>query len=227
MAETLDELLIEELRDLLDAEQQITKALPKLARAAESDELRSAFEMHLQETQGQIDRLEQVFSSLGHPARKKTCEGVRGLIEEGSTLMKELDRGPVRDAALIAAAQKVEHYEIAAYGTVRTFANLLGHDDVAGLIQQTLDEESATDKKLTGIAEGINVEALEEGSEGETEEGIFGRMAGGSRQMARRSTRSTGRAAERTRGGGSTRRRSASTRGGAKSRSSSRGARKK
>jgi ferritin-like metal-binding protein YciE len=157
---TIDELLLDELKDIYSAEKQITKALPKMARAAVSQELKSAFETHLQETQGQIERLDQIFETLGKSPRGKTCQGMQGLIEEGSEMMGELDKGPVRDAGLISAAQRVEHYEMAAYGSVREFATLLGHKEVASLLEETLEEEKATDEKLTGVAKKINPQAL-------------------------------------------------------------------
>ena len=167
-AENLQELFVEELRDVYDAEKQLTKALPKMAKAVESDELRTAFEEHLEITRMQVNRLEEVFKSLGLAARGKPCEGMKGLIEEGSSHIEELE-GSTLDAALIGAAQKVEHYEIAAYGTLATWAELLGHQDAKDLLGQTLEEEKEADEKLTGIAGQINPEA--ETEEGEEEEG--------------------------------------------------------
>ena len=156
----LKELLVDELRDIYNAEGQLTKALPRMAKKASNPQLRSAFETHLRETEGQIDRLDEVFEQLGEKARGKTCHAMKGLIEEGKEMMGEDFEEDVMDAALIAAAQKVEHYEIASYGTVRAWAELLGEDQVVKLLQQTLDEEGATDKKLTMLAESsINVEA--------------------------------------------------------------------
>lgn len=161
-AKNLKDLLLEELRDLYSAEKQILSALAKLAKAASSDELKEAFEEHHAQTEGQVARLEEVFELLGVAARAKRCEGIAGIIEEGSEFAKDKSLDPsVRDAALIASAQKVEHYEIASYGTVRTWAHLLGQDEAADLLQQTLDEESDTDEKLTSIAAEINVEAEE------------------------------------------------------------------
>ena len=158
-AENLQELFVEELRDIYDAEKQLTKALPKLAKAAESSELRSAFEDHLEITKAHVGRLEEVFKLMGIAARGKTCEGMKGLIEEGQEAMEELD-GTVLDAALIASAQKVEHYEIALYGTLCSFAQQLGHQEAARLLHETLDEEKKTDQKLTQLAErGINRKA--------------------------------------------------------------------
>jgi ferritin-like metal-binding protein YciE len=158
--DNLKELLVEELRDIYNAEAQLTKALPKMAKKASNPQLRSAFETHLRETEGQIDRLERVFEELGEKARGKTCQAMKGLVEEGKEMMGEDFEDDVMDAALIAAAQKIEHYEIASYGTVRAWANILGEQQAAKLLQQTLDEEGATDKKLTQLAESsINVEA--------------------------------------------------------------------
>ena len=158
----LEELLIDELKDLYSAENQIVKALPKMAKAAGSPELKRAFERHLEETRRQIERLDQIGEQLEMKMTGKKCKGMEGLIEEGKELMAEdLDENAI-DAGLIGAAQKVEHYEIAAYGTARTHAELLGYNKVARLLQQTLNEEGNTDKKLTQLAESIiNVEAVE------------------------------------------------------------------
>src|SRR5688572_660952 len=158
----LQDLLLHELRDLYNAENQLLKALPRMAKAASSPELRKAFELHTRETKGQVQRLEKVFKSLGEKARGKKCHAMEGLIEEGKELMQEDMEPEVLDAGLIGAAQKVEHYEIASYGTVRTYAQLLGNDEAARLLQETLDEEGATDKKLTALAQSlINVEAAQ------------------------------------------------------------------
>lgn len=165
--EDLRDLLIDELRDIYDAEHRITKALPKMRKAAGSEELKAGFDLHLQETEGQIERLEQVFDLLDEPAKRKKCEGIVGLLEEGEETMEDDAHQSVLDAALIAAAQKVEHYEIAAYGTLRTYALRLGQEDVAALLEETLQEEKATDEKLTALAEaGIN-EAAAEGEDDE------------------------------------------------------------
>jgi ferritin-like metal-binding protein YciE len=156
----LQDLYIEELRDLYNAEKQLVKALPKMARKASHDELKQAFTTHLEETKGHVDRLEQIFEKLGKRAGGKTCKAMQGIVEEGKEMMEEDAEPEVLDAALIAAAQRAEHYEIAAYGTVRTYAKLLGDNQAAKLLQTTLDEEGKTDKKLTQLAESsINVEA--------------------------------------------------------------------
>jgi len=164
--ESLHDLYVEELRDLYNAENQLLKALPKMARAASDPTLRAAFEEHLEVTRGQVDRLDRIFKRLGERATGKKCAAMEGLIEEGKEMMEEDAPPAVLDAALISAAQKVEHYEIASYGCVRTYARLHGYDDAAELLQETLDEEGEADKKLTELAESvINVEAEEEGEE--------------------------------------------------------------
>jgi len=162
-AQDLRELFEEQLKDIYWAEKALTKALPKMAKNACSEELVDALNNHLEETGGQVARLEQVFELLGKKAQAKKCEAMEGLIKEGESVMEETAEGPVRDAGIIAAAQKVEHYEIASYGTLAAFATLLGENKVAGLLQATLDEEKAADSKLTEVAEtAINLEAVEE-----------------------------------------------------------------
>src|SRR5215203_1122521 len=161
-AGTLHDAFVDELRDTYDGERQLTKALAKLAKAATSATLRDAFESHLEETRGQIERLEQVFESLDEKVRGKHCEGIAGIIEEGKAIMEEDFDETTIDACLIAAGQRAEHYEMAAYGTLVAWARAMGHDDVADLLEQTLDEEKATDEKLTALAEGgINQEAAD------------------------------------------------------------------
>lgn len=159
---TLEDLYVDELKDLYNAEKQIVKALPKMVKKASSPELRNAFAEHLELTRGHVQRLEQIFQERGMAARGKTCKGMEGLLEEGKELMEEDAEPSVMDAGLIAGAQRVEHYEMAAYGSVRTYAETLGYEEAANLLQQTLDEEGEADKKLTQIAENtINVEAAE------------------------------------------------------------------
>ena len=153
--DTLEELLVDELKDLYSAEGQLLKALPRMAKAASNPELRAAFEEHLEVTRGQVERLVNIFEQLGASPRGKKCKAMEGLIAEGKELMQEESDPAVRDAALIAAAQKVEHYEMASYGSVRTWAQQLGLHEVANLLQQTLEEEKATDKKLTQLAESM------------------------------------------------------------------------
>jgi ferritin-like metal-binding protein YciE len=157
---TIEELFVDELKDLYSAEKQITKSLPKLAKAATSPELKDAFESHLQETFGQIERLDKAFEILGKSPRGKTCNGMKGVLEEGAEVLEETEEGPVRDAALISAAQRVEHYEMAGYGCVREYAKLLGQDEIAKLLDETLAEEKAADSKLGKVAKQINPEAL-------------------------------------------------------------------
>jgi ferritin-like metal-binding protein YciE len=161
--DSLETLFVEELRDLYSAENQLVKALPKMAKRASSEELKQAFEEHLELTKGHVDRLDEIFENLGKSGKGKTCKAMKGLIEEGSEILEEDGEASVIDAGLIAAAQKVEHYEIASYGTVRTWAEMLDQNDAVDLLQQTLDEESETDEKLTEIAEStINVTAANE-----------------------------------------------------------------
>ena len=153
-AGTLHDAFIDELRDTYDAERQLTKALAKLAKAAAAPPLREAFESHLVETQGQIERLEQVFESLDERVRGKHCDGIAGIIEEGKSIMEEDFDDDTMDACLIAAGQRAEHYEMAAYGTLVAWARAMGHNEAADLLQETLDEEKAADEKLSSLAEG-------------------------------------------------------------------------
>ena len=157
---TLKDLFWTEVKDVYDAEHQLTKALPKMAKAAASAELKAAFEAHLQQTEGHITRLESVFELLDRKPTRKSCVAMKGLVEEGSEVMEEDGDEAVKDAALIGAAQRVEHYEIAAYGTLRTFAETLGIQKAVNLLQQTLDEEKQTDENLTELASNINFEAM-------------------------------------------------------------------
>jgi ferritin-like metal-binding protein YciE len=156
---TMDELFVDELKDLYSAEKQITRALPKLVKAATSDELRQAFQSHLEETNGHVTRLEKAFEILGKSPKGKTCVGMKGVLEEGAEVLEDTDKGEVRDAGLISAAQRVEHYEMAGYGSARDFAKLLGQDEIAELLEETLEEEKAADKKLTSISVQVNAEA--------------------------------------------------------------------
>jgi ferritin-like metal-binding protein YciE len=158
--DSLKDLYVEELKDLYNAENQLLKALPRLAKKASSPDLKAAFEEHLGQTEGQVNRLEKIFKRLGEKPTGKTCKAMKGLVEEGKEIIEEDGDEAVLDAALIGAAQKVEHYEIAGYGTARTFASMLGEEDAVELLQETLDEEAATDKKLTALAESlVNPEA--------------------------------------------------------------------
>jgi ferritin-like metal-binding protein YciE len=170
--ESLKELYIEELKDIYNAENQLIKALPKMAKAATSEELRSGFEEHLEQTREHVERLDQIFNELGEKPTGKKCKGMEGLVAEGAEIMGEDFEDEVMDAALISAAQRVEHYEIAAYGTVRTYAEILGEREAVQLLEKTLEEEKETDEKLTELASDINLQAASaEGAEsGEEEE---------------------------------------------------------
>jgi len=187
-AGTLHDAFLDELRDLYDAEKQLTKALPKLAKTATAPKLRDAFESHLEETRGHIERLEQVFESLEEKARGKHCDGIAGIIEEGKSIMQEDFDDMTMDACLIAAGQRAEHYEIGAYGTVIAWAKAMGHNEAATLLAQNLNEEKATDKKLSALAEGgINQQAADAAhSEEDEEEEMVGAARGGSKTTAAR-----------------------------------------
>jgi ferritin-like metal-binding protein YciE len=158
---SLKDLYVSELKDLYSAENQLLKAIPKMAKAATSEPLKKAFTGHLEQTKTHVERLETIFEELGASPKGKKCKAMEGLVKEGAEVIEEDASPEVKDAALIAAAQRVEHYEMAGYGCVRTYAQLLGETSAAKLLQQTLNEEGDTDKKLTGLAEKINVEAEE------------------------------------------------------------------
>jgi ferritin-like metal-binding protein YciE len=184
--------LVDELRDTLDAEQQLIKALPKMAKLAQAPRLKQALQSHLAETRQQAERVKQALRLLGESTRSKTCEGMQGLIEEGQTMANEAPEGPVRDAVIIASAQKVEHYEIASYGTAATFAEVLGEMQVKRLLGQTLREEKSADQKLTGIAEGsVNQRAAEAWATQE-EEGLLEQGATWMGSAARSAARTLG-----------------------------------
>lgn len=158
----LDDLFLDTLKDIYYAERQILKTLPKMAKAAQSAELKAGFEQHLAETEQQIERLQQVFELIGKPARGKTCDAILGIIEEGKEIMEEYKGTQALDAGLISAAQAVEHYEMARYGTLATWAKQLGHDEALNLLLETLKEEEATDEKLSTLAKSsVNLEAAE------------------------------------------------------------------
>jgi len=191
---SLHDAFIDELRDLYDAEKQIAKSLPKMVKAASSPELKQAFKRHLEETQEQIGRLEQVFESLDERARGKHCAGMAGILEEGKDIMKEDFEERTMDAALIAAAQRVEHYEMAAYGTLVAWGNAIGQEDIVELLQTTLDEEKATDDALTQLAEaGINEAATGEEAEPREERVLAGAGQGRARAADRGTRPSAGR----------------------------------
>jgi ferritin-like metal-binding protein YciE len=200
-AGNLHDAFLDELRDAYDAEKQLTKALPKLAKAATSEVLRDAFETHLEETRGHITRLEQVFEGLDEKARGKHCDGIEGIIEEGKSKMDEDFDDATMDACLIAAGQRAEHYEIAAYGTLIAWAKAMGHDDAVELLQSILDEEKAADEKLTSLAEaGINQEAADAVSSDEEseEEESDGEEAEKAQPAGRGASRGTGRTASKS-----------------------------
>jgi ferritin-like metal-binding protein YciE len=159
-ANSLQELYIEQLQDLFDAEQQIIKALPKIIEAAQSEELRDALTEHLEVTKKQADRVQNICNELGEDVKGEKCKGMEGVLKEGSDLVKDISNKEVRDAAIIAFAQRVEHYEMAGYGTVRTYATLLGFDEAASALEQTLEEEKEANETLSGLAEELNNEAL-------------------------------------------------------------------
>ncbi len=165
--ESMRQLYIDELRDLYNAETQLVKALPKMAKASSNADLRQGFEEHLRQTSEHVSRLEQIFEMLDEKPTGKKCLGMEGLVKEGAETMKEDYEGNIMDAAIIGAAQRVEHYEIAGYGTVRALAELMGEDKHVTLLEQTLEEEKQTDKKLTDLAGNINSQAAETGSEEE------------------------------------------------------------
>ncbi|MGA8443244.1 MAG: ferritin-like domain-containing protein [Candidatus Sulfotelmatobacter sp.] len=167
---SFEKLYIEELKDLFSAENQLTKALPKMAKASSSDELRRGFEDQLEQTKGHVDRLQQIFEMLGEKATGRKCLGMEGLVKEGAEIMGEDFEDATLDAALISAAQRVEHYEIAGYGTVIAYADLLGESEQASLLRETLEEEKATDEKLTELAKEINAEAQRGDSEEQEEQ---------------------------------------------------------
>jgi len=206
---TLHEMLVDEIRDLYHAEKQMTKALPRMAKAATNEDLREAFETHLEETQEQVSRLEEVFEALNEKVKAKPCPGMAGILEEGSETLKEDADGAVMDAAIIAAAQRAEHYEIGAYGTCAEWARLLGLEEVVSLLEQTLEEEKATDKKLTMLAESeINPAAVAEGQSEEGEDDGEDGQEQASASRGRKQGRGTARAAKsagRQKSGGNTR----------------------
>ena len=158
-ATTLKDVYVDELRDLYNSEQQLIKALPKMAKAATSEDLRQGFEEHLEQTKGHAQRLEEIFQALGESIKGKKCKGMEGIVAEGAEVISEDYEGAAMDAAIISAAQRVEHYEIAGYGSVHAYATILGETEAANLLERTLNEEKETDQKLTDISESINEEA--------------------------------------------------------------------
>jgi ferritin-like metal-binding protein YciE len=209
---TAEELFVEELKDIYSAEKQAVKAYPRLTKAVQSEELKEAMQEHLEQTKGQVERLERIFEILDKRSSGKTCEGMKGLVQEAQSLVEEIENGPVLDAAIIGALQRVEHYEIAAYGTVATLAEAMGQEEVKELLGETLEEEKETDERLTQVAQSVNSEALSE-SEND-EEGSEGENASSSNGSGRRSgSRGTSRSSSKSKSSGSS-----SSRSGQKSR---------
>ena len=209
---TAEELFVEELKDIYSAEKQAVKAYPRLTKAVQSEELKEAMQEHLEQTKGQVERLERIFEILDKRSSGKTCEGMKGLVQEAQSLVEEIENGPVLDAAIIGALQRVEHYEIAAYGTVATLAQAMGQEEVKELLGETLEEEKETDERLTQVAQAVNSEALSE-SEND-EEGSEGENASSSNGSGRRSgSRGTSRSSSKSKSSGSS-----SSRSGQKSR---------
>lgn len=190
--DSLRTLLEEELKDIYSAEKQLLKALPKMVKKASSEELKTALREHIEVTNGQVQRLESVFESLGKPAKAKTCKAMKGLLEEATEIMEEDAEDAVLDAGIIAAAQKVEHYEIASYGTVRTWARLVGAEEASQLLQETLDEEAEADERLTELADSfVNPEANTEG--GDEEESSSGRSGRAQKSSSKKASGSKAR----------------------------------
>jgi len=190
---TAEELFVDELKDIYSAEKQAVRAYPRLTKAVQSDELKQAMQEHLEQTKGQIERLDRIFEILDKRSSGKTCEGMKGLVEEAQSHVEEIEKGPVLDCAIIGALQRVEHYEIAAYGTVATLAEAMGQEEVKELLGETLEEEKETDERLTQVAQSVNTEALSESGEEEGSESENGSSSNGSRRgsTSRGSSRSS------------------------------------
>ncbi len=168
---TAQDLFLDELKDIYSAEKQAVRAYPRISKAIQSEELKQALQEHLEQTKQQVERLDHVFEILEKRAGGKTCEAMKGLLEEAKESMEEIEQGPVLDVAIIAAAQRIEHYEIAAYGTVAALAEAMGQKEIYDLLSQTLEEEKQTDERLTGVSKQVNAEALSESEEGDEDEG--------------------------------------------------------
>ena len=195
---TAEELFVDELKDIYSAEKQAVKAFPRLTKAVQSEELKHAMQEHLEQTKGQIERLDRIFEILEKRPAGKTCEGMKGLVEEAQSQVEEIEKGPVLDCAMIGALQRIEHYEIAAYGTAATLAEAMGKDEVKELLGETLEEEKETDERLTQVSQSVNSEALsegeEEGSEDENENSRNGSdRRSGSRGSSKSSSKSSSR----------------------------------
>jgi len=188
---TAEELFVDELKDIYSAEKQAVKAFPRLTKAVQSEELKQAMQEHLEQTKGQIERLDRIFEILDKRSTGKTCAGMKGLVEEAQSQVEEIEKGPVLDCAMIGALQRIEHYEIAAYGTAATLAEAMGQDEVKELLGETLEEEKETDERLTQVAQSVNSEAIGEGSEEEDseEDDENQRSSNGSRGSSRSSAK--------------------------------------
>lgn len=190
--ETAEDLFLDELKDIYSAEKQAVRAYPRLAKVVQSQELKEAMQQHLEQTKGQVERLDRIFELLEKRAGGKTCEGMKGLLEEATTHVEEIERGPVLDVAILAALQRVEHYEIAAYGTVATLAEMMGQEEIHELLGETLEEEKETDGKLTQISSGVNTEAMgSDEEEGEEEEEVQPAAQSKKRSSAKKSKSAT------------------------------------
>ena len=186
---TAQDFFVDELKDIYSAEKQAIRAYPKLAKAVSSPQLKEALQTHLEETKGQVERLDQVFEILEKRSSGKTCEAMKGLVEETSEALEEIEKGPILDAALIACGQRMEHYEIAAYGTVAALAKAMGQEEIAQLLSQTLEEEKATDQKLTQVSESVNKEAIGDDEEDEDEEDEMPPLKSAAKKTAGKSAR--------------------------------------
>jgi len=211
---TAEELFVDELKDIYSAEKQAVKAFPRLAKAVQSEELKQAMQDHLEQTKGQVERLDRIFEILEKRSSGKTCEGMKGLVTEAQSQLEEIEKGPVLDCAIIGALQRIEHYEIAAYGTVATLAEAMGQEEVKELLGETLQEEKETDERLTEVAQSVNSEALSEGSE---EEGSEEEENGSSSNGSGRRTSSRGSSKTSSKSNASRSSRSGSSRSGQRS----------
>jgi ferritin-like metal-binding protein YciE len=200
---TAEELFVEELKDIYSAEKQAVKAYPRLTKAVQSEELKEAMQEHLEQTKGQVERLERIFQILDKRSSGKTCEGMKGLVQEAQSHVEEIEKGPVLDCAIIGALQRVEHYEIAAYGTVATLAEAMGQEEVKELLGETLEEEKETDERLTQVAQSVNSEALTESEEGSEGANATSSNGSGRRSSSRGSSRSSSKSKSSSRSGSS------------------------
>jgi ferritin-like metal-binding protein YciE len=200
---TAEDLFVEELKDIYSAEKQAVKAYPRLTKAVQSEELKEAMQEHLEQTKGQVERLERIFQILDKRSSGKTCEGMKGLVQEAQSHVEGIEKGPVLDCAIIGALQRVEHYEIAAYGTVATLAEAMGQEEVKELLGETLEEEKETDERLTQVAQSVNSEALTESEEGSEGANATSSNGSGRRSSSRGSSRSSSKSKSSSRSGSS------------------------